>query len=331
MATPAFRCIREQFPNAKITIVLKPYVKLILKDAPWFDDFVEYGSNLKPVGKGCVKYWRMLNKLRREEYDLGFIFPNSFSSAFMFRFAGVKKRLGYLRDSRGWLLTDGLPRKKENGKFIPTYMADYYLELCYLAGCEKSSNQLELFSSRKDEERLNSILSKYNIPNKKYTILINPGAAYGSSKCWTIKGFAETVDALNSKFNCNVILVSGKNEIYLADEIEKASTSSLYNLANDNITLDLLKPLIKKSSLLLTVDSGPRHFAVAFKVPTVVLMGPTDLRYTETKQETGIVIRNDLECSPCHKKTCPTDHKCMEAISSQKVVEACGNILLNHA
>lgn len=327
MATPAFRLIRSHFPDSRISILLKPYVKLILKDSPWFDEFIEYGSGIKPLGKGCCRYWKLLNNLKNEQFDLGFVLPNSLSSAFMFWYAGVKKRVGYLRDSRGWMLTDGLDRKRENGKFLPTYMADYYLELCYRMGCSKSSNNLELFFSNEDEERLNVVLSKYNIPENRKTVLINPGAAYGSSKCWTINGFAETVDGLNERFDCNIILVSGKNEIDLANSIEKQCKSNIYNLANENITLDLLKPLIKKSSLLLTVDSGPRHFAVAFKIPTVVLMGPTDPRYTVTPWEIGTVISDELSCGPCHKKTCPTDHQCMENITSQQVIEACSVVL----
>lgn len=327
MATPAFRCLRKNFPSSKISILLKPYVRLILDDSPWFDDYIEYGSGVGLSVKGYSGYMNLTKKLKKERYDLGFIFPNSFSSALMFWLAGVKTRIGYIRDTRGWLLTDGLKRPLENGRFKPAYMADYYLRLCYLAGCEKESNALELFVSKECERRLENILFKHRIPDKKYTILINPGAAYGSSKCWTTGGFAEVIDALNRRFDCNIILVSGPGEIELANDIEKTSKNKVYNLAMDNITLDLLKPLIKKSSLLLTVDSGPRHYAVAFKIPTVVLMGPTDPRYTETDWETGRVIRKDVECGPCHKKVCPADHECMEGISSQMVVAACEDIL----
>ncbi|MGR3177694.1 MAG: lipopolysaccharide heptosyltransferase II [Candidatus Anammoxibacter sp.] len=327
MATAAFRCIRDNFPSAKISVICKPYVKLILKDSPWFDEFIEYEDNLDVTIKGYGSYKNLTKRLRKEEYDLGFIFPNSFSSALMFWFAGVKRRIGYARDARGILLTDGLKRPMENGKFKPGYMADYYLELCYIAGCKKESSRPELFFSKECKSKLEQVLSKCGIPDKKQTILVNPGAAYGSSKCWTISGFAEVVDLLNRRFDCNILLISGPGETELSNDIKMACATNVYNLTNNDIPLDLLKPLIKKSSLLLTVDSGPRHFAVALGTPTVVLTGPTDLRYTETAWESGRVICNDVECGPCHKKTCPTDHKCMEGISSQRVVEACEDIL----
>lgn len=327
MATPAFRCIRRNFPSSTISIILRPYARLILEGSPWFNHYIDLDTDCSPFGKGVRKYWAVVSKLRQERYDMGIIFPNSFSSGLMFWLAGVKRRIGYIRDARGWLLTDGLKRLKNNSKFVPTYMADYYLKLCYHIGCEEESNQLELFISKEDEKRVGEILHRRNIQPKRHTILINPGAAYGSSKSWTVEGFARTIDMLNVRFDCNVILISGPRDIELADDIEKASIKTVYNLANENITLDLLKPLVKKSSLLITVDSGPRHLAVAFKTPTVVLIGPTDERYTRTKWERGRVIKEEAGCSPCHKKICPADHRCMERISPERVVEACEEVL----
>lgn len=327
MATPAFRCIRKNFPSSEISVLLKPYVNLILQDSPWFDHYIGYKDKIGLSVKGYSGYRKLTRHLKNEKYDVGFIFPNSFSSAFMFWLAGVKKRIGYLRDARGLFLTDGVKRETENGKFKPTYMADYYLKLCYLAGCAKESNNLELFYSKDCETRIEKILDKYNILNSKPLILINPGAAYGSSKCWHKDGFAEVIDMINKNFDCHTIIVSGPNEADLANDIEIASKSAVYNFSKENITLDLLKPLIKRSALLLTVDSGPRHFAVAFNIPTVVLMGPTDPRYTKTDWEKGEVIQEIVECGPCHKKICPTDHKCMNQISSQKVFAACEKFL----
>ncbi|MEE9514595.1 MAG: glycosyltransferase family 9 protein, partial [Candidatus Brocadiales bacterium] len=91
--------------------------------------------------------------------------------------------------------------------------------------------------------------------------------------------------------------------------------------------LGLLKALVKKCSLLITVDSGPRHLAVALNKPVVTVMGPTDPRYTQTKQEVGKVVRAAIDCAPCHLKTCPTDHRCMQQIKPQRVAEVALELL----
>ncbi|MBI2559758.1 MAG: ADP-heptose--LPS heptosyltransferase, partial [Planctomycetes bacterium] len=69
----------------------------------------------------------------------------------------------------------------------------------------------------------------------------------------------------------------------------------------------------------------------AFKKPVVTLMGPTDPRYTETSYEIGHVIRReDVPCSPCHLKICPTDHRCMNQITPEMVFLACKELIEQH-
>lgn len=325
MSTPSFRCIRENFPNAKITLLLRPYVKGILDNAPWFDEIIEYDPKTKHKQAG--KYLSLVRKLRRRKYDLAFILPNSFSSALISWLAGVTRRVGYVRDNRTWLLTDAVQRPKEKGRFLPTYMGDYYLRLCTSIGCKVRSKHIELFVSKESEEAIDRIFAKYGITSSKQKVLINPGASFGSSKFWTVEGFAETARIISKNLDCHVLLATGSDEKDLAKKIEGAANGSIINLSKDNISLDLLKALIKKCSLLITVDSGPRHLAVALNKPVVVLMGPTDPRYTQTKQEIGKIIREAVECAPCHLKTCPTDHRCMRRIKPQRVAEAAISLL----
>src|SRR3990170_4550455 len=87
MATPAFRCIRESYPHARISILLKPHVQKILQGAPWFDELIEY----RPLHVTTASPFRVIASvseaisfirlLRSKRFDLGIIFPNSFSSA----------------------------------------------------------------------------------------------------------------------------------------------------------------------------------------------------------------------------------------------------------
>ena len=151
----------ENFPNVKITIALKSYVQKLIDGAPWFDkvlilDSVDQQSKwLHSVS--------LIKQLRSERYDLGFLFPNSFSSALVFWLGGVKQRVGYKRDARSWLLTDGVDRLYENGRFLPTYMGDYYLRLCTEMGCEIRSKELELFINKESERRVDEIFKDCNL------------------------------------------------------------------------------------------------------------------------------------------------------------------------
>ncbi|MBI5796195.1 MAG: ADP-heptose--LPS heptosyltransferase, partial [Planctomycetes bacterium] len=78
MATPAFRCIRENFSGAKITIALKSYVQKLIEGAPWFDEILVLDSN-NQYSKS-TQIFSLVKQIRFRKYDLGFLFPNSFSS-----------------------------------------------------------------------------------------------------------------------------------------------------------------------------------------------------------------------------------------------------------
>lgn len=325
MATPAFRCIRENFPNAKITLALKPYLQKLVEGSSWFDEFLLLDAKDRlPAG---ANYIPVVRQLRSGKYDMGFLFPNSFSSALMFWLGGVKRRVGYKRDARSWLLTDGINRLSENGHFLPTYMGDYYLRLCTAIGCEVRSKDLELFITAAGQRRADEIFDKYHLNDGHPLILLSPGAAYGSSKCWTAEGFARTADLIRKQLDCNIAVVCAPHEIKLATDIELAAKSRLINLANQIISLDVLKAFVRRCSLLITVDSGPRHIAVAFQRPVVTLMGPNDTRYTATPAEMGHVIRADVDCLACHLKVCPKDHRCMTQIKPERVASVCLGLL----
>lgn len=325
MATPAFRCIRENFPDATITLAMKSYIQKLIEGAPWFDKSLLIDS--KDHLPGGIQYLPVVKYMRAQKFDLGFLFPNSFSSAFMFWLGGVKRRVGYKRDARTWFLTDGINRLYENGHFSPTYMGDYYLHLCTAVGCEVKSKDLELFLTEHGRHRVDEIFEKYHLHNGHPLILLNPGAAYGSSKCWTAEGFARTADLIHDQLECTTAIVCAPHEKKLAMDIEQAARSKLINLANQIISLDVLKALIKRCALMITVDSGPRHIAVAFKKPVVTLMGPNDPRYTNTPAEVGRVLRAEVDCLACHLKVCPKDHRCMTQIKPERVAATCLDLL----
>jgi heptosyltransferase-2 len=149
---------------------------------------------------------------------------------------------------------------------------------------------------------------------------LNPGAKFGSSKCWPAHHFASLADMLTKRWNCKILLFIGPGEEDLGQSIAGLSKAEIINTEPDRIDLALLKPLIKRCQLLVTNDTGPRHYAVAFDVPVVVIMGPTDPRYTDTNLEKTLVLRQPIDCSPCHEKICPRNHECMTEISPHAVL-----------
>ena len=177
-------------------------------------------------------------------------------------------------------------------------------------------------------------LKLYFQPKKfqKPTLGINSGATYGSAKRWSPKKFAEVATKLSEKFD--ILLFGGPDEVdivgEIADYLQNEGITNFQNLAGKT-SIQELAEYIGGLNLFITNDSGPMHIAGAYKIPTVAIFGSTNHKETnQWKNSKQVIIRKDLECSPCMKRECPLKHhKCMEDVSVQDVlngIELLGNL-----
>jgi lipopolysaccharide heptosyltransferase II len=325
MATPTFDCIRQNFPAARLIGLVRRYARGVVEDAPWFDDLIEI--NDKTIG-GLIA---LISKLHRLKPDLAFVLPNSFRSVLIARLGGVRKIYGYRRNGRTALLTGGPAPWRSNNRFTPRPMVEYYLEICRWLNFEPPSQlKPRLFCSDATLAEGARLIERYGIAPDDMVIGLNPGAGFGSSKCWPPEHFARLAEMISQKWDCKIILFTGPAEQDLGRQIIKLSRAEIINTGPDKVDLALLKPLIQRCRLLVTNDTGPRHYAVAYDVPAVVIMGPTDPRYTQANLEKTIVLRRQLPCSPCHDKICNLEHNCMKEILPEAVLQAGDQLLREH-
>ena len=154
---------------------------------------------------------------------------------------------------------------------------------------------------------------------------INPGASYGSAKRWYPKEFAKVASELSSQYD--IVIFGGPSEKDIAMDIEKSliekDINNYQNLVA-NTTIPELIDHISKLDLFITGDSGPMHVAAAFQVPTVAIFGPTkDDETSQWMNDKSIIVKQNLDCQPCMKRTCPLQHhNCMNLIKATDVLSA---------
>ncbi len=321
MATPVFDCLRQNLPRTRLVGVLKKGARGIVKDGPWFDALVDADD----------KTWPGLREMRRQlrllKPEAAILLTNSVRSALSMRLCGVRRIYGYRRQGRGVLLTGG-PTAARNGTIAPIPMGRYYLEICrWLELDLPPQPKPTLFIGAELRRRGAALLAQYGVEEKDFVVGLTPGAKFGSSKCWPAEYFAELAQLCQDRFEAKVILFCGPGEDAIAQAILEQSQARIIDARTGGIDLEVLKPLVKRCNLFITNDTGPRHYAVAFDVPIVVLMGSTDPRYTEANTERTIVVRKELDCSPCHKKVCPRQHECMTGIQPTEVFAAAQQLL----
>jgi len=166
---------------------------------------------------------------------------------------------------------------------------------------------------------------RVNKANVKKVLGINPGASYGSAKRWYPEEFAKVAAELSTEYD--IIIFGGPNETDIATDIERSliiqGITNYQNLAGSTSIPELIKH-ISGLDLFITGDSGPMHVAAAFQVPTVAIFGPTkDKETSQWMNDKSIIVKKNLDCQPCMKRTCPLQHHdCMNLIKAVNVLDS---------
>ncbi len=155
-------------------------------------------------------------------------------------------------------------------------------------------------------------------------VCLNPGGAFGAGKHWPNSYFAKLARRIADERSTRVLVLCGPAERDQARAIARDSGSPLVrSLADAAPSIGLTKAAIARASLLVTTDSGPRHFAPAFGVPVVSLFGPTHIGWSDTRYRQEVPLQIPVDCGPCQQRTCPLGHhKCMTELSPEMVWDA---------
>lgn len=214
----------------------------------------------------------------------------------------------------------------------------HYLHLAGKLGANPRS--LEVRLSVPEDAQL-AVLNRIGIDPASRPVLfgINPGAEYGPAKRWPAERFVAAAHEIQKRTKCCWIIFGSGNDIQIAKQIEAglirlacsrgpAAETSLnriaVNLAGATSLAELLAGL-KLCHLLLTNDSGSMHCAAAVGTAVVAIFGSTSPELTSPGLIGGDatrVLRSRVPCTPCFRRVCPIDSRCMNSIEVSAVVEA---------
>ncbi len=319
-ATPVLAALRQRFDSARITYLLRPYVADVVDGGGWHDDVVHW-----PAGKGIereLRTLRMASRLREQRFDLALLLTNSFRAGLVTWRAGARRRVGFARDGRGWLLTDRLHHPRRDGAWVPTPVLDSYIELAEQVDCPVDDRRLRLGITQPQQRAGEQLLKQYGLDDGTLYAVINPGAAYGAAKCWPPERFAGVCDRLQEAYDLRVVLVGAPRELPLLRQIAEQARGPITLCDDPTTTLGSLKVVMQQAALLVCNDTGPRHYGNAFNIPTVTIFGPTHQRWTDTDYTGEIKLQVPVECGPCQRRTCPLDLRCMTGLTTDMVMAA---------
>lgn len=311
MATPVLTDLKAAFPHCSITAMCRaPLAQLLEKDQAIDElfSFTKRGNQfLRRERRDCVA------KIRQGKFDVALLLTNSFSSAWLFWLGKVPCRIGYKDHFRTHLLTNPIEPPLEK-----MHQVDRYKKLIEPFGITRSKTIPRLFLAESEIDLINKILYQRGYRKNEPLIGINPGAAYGSAKCWPPEKFRELSLRLAKK---GWILFFGDDTTApLVKEICLDMPSNVINLAGQT-TLRELACFIHECDLLISNDSGPMHIGQALGVELIAIFGSTDEEITGPYLQPQSVLRKKVYCAPCFKRECPIHFPCMEEIQVEEVFQ----------
>jgi heptosyltransferase-3 len=259
LTTPVSRRLRQQFPDAHIAWLVRPYTAPLLEHNPDIDQvLVDNGESTD----------ELVRKLKAEKFDTAIVaYPRWRTTWAVFR-AGVPLRIGPASKWYSIFFNKRVWQHRSEGK---KHEADYNLELLepLQVPFQRTLSRLELTPEEKSWAR--KFLEGHRISFQKPIICVHPGSG-GSSERWPLKGFMEVGDRLQEA-GFDVIVTGGPGEDYQNIMIDNMRRIPVF-VAAGSVSLRQFASILSCVDLMVSNSTGPLHIAVALGVPTVSVYSP---------------------------------------------------------
>jgi lipopolysaccharide heptosyltransferase II len=328
LATPLLRAIRKSYPNARIDVTVAKKFAEVWKYNPYCSSVIEVDTT-RSAFSGLVH-----TDLTGTKYDVVVDIQRNIRS--------LALRIGKGKTS---LLIDKYRQQKRllvkskhltSGDTIP-HIVERYFQTVDTLGISNDGGGLELWLP---EERNGSLTDESNNiiiyppstnhhPINKQSerrIAFAPGAHH-KTKRWIPEYFAQTGIELSQKYGAKILLLGGKQEYELCEEIKQSAPEVFENHSGSTSLYDTAR-LLDTCIMAVSNDTGVLHIASARRIPVVAIYGSTvpALGFTPYGTTSVIVEQRDIACRPCShigRAECPLGHfNCMKLILPNDVISA---------
>lgn len=324
---PAVKNLKMVFPSAHITWLVEDKLKDLVEGIPEIDEVIvfprkQWQSQLKYPRKyfAIISGTRMFfEKLRSRRYDIALDFHGNFKSGLLAYLSNARIRIGF---SKGYckefnFIFSNLritPQQKR------MHRVDKYLNLLRGLGIDVQY-QRPVFSIPDTDRLYIDHFIQENLLNGKPIAIIHPGTSmFGKYKRWPPKNYANLADRLIRELDYSVIFTWGALEYKIVEEIMSFMHYPA-TVACKTSSVRQLIALIQHARIFIGGDTGPTHIASCMGIPTIAIFGPKDPVVYAPYGRNALVVRKDIPCSPCEKRSC--GHvTCIHAIAPEDVFDA---------
>ena len=321
LLTPALRTLKENLPQAELTLMASGAGPQVAPLLPWIDHLMVERVVWQSLGgfevDAAATQSTLVPRLHAQSFDAALIFTSFSQSpyppAFICYLAGIPIRLGQSKEFGGELLTQWVKPLPDE-----THQAERNLHLLEAAGFTVTNRQLELHIPAAVHYGADQLLEEVGIKTGEPFIALAPGASCAARR-YDPHRFADVAEKLYAAANYPIVLIGSPREQELVRPLlTQPGVRSLVGCT----TLPEMAAIVLRARLLLGNDSGPMHIADACRTPMVILYSGTEYESQWGPRQTpATLLRQPTLCSPCYAFTCPYQMECLD-IAPEKVVAA---------
>ncbi|NPV05194.1 MAG: glycosyltransferase family 9 protein [Syntrophaceae bacterium] len=319
-ATPAFRAVRERFPEALLAVLVREGFGGLLEDDPGIDRVFEVRRKQGMLADRVLEPLRLIGRLRRQRFDLVIDLRGDDRGVYMSLASGAPVRAAMRYGHMPWrdafythLVIAPPPEKRIRGA------AHQSLDVVRPLGMDTPDPVPRLHISADALQRVRRLLAEQGA-GARAQVTINPFARW-KYKEWEYEKWAEVIRWVGKERGYVPVLVGSREERHDAAGIALEAGGGVINLAGET-SLKELAALLSLSAFHAGVDSAAPHIAAAVGTPTITIYGPTDWRDWAPEGGRHRVIRPDRDCVPCRDKGCRGEGRseCLEELGADRVI-----------
>jgi ADP-heptose:LPS heptosyltransferase len=354
LTTPVLDALKRFVPGAHITMMVGPWSSEVVARHSAIDRLLVLPfPGFRRASQNPLSPYILLvsaaQQLRRGNYDLAInLRPDFWWGAALLYLAGIPIRVGYALRPGAVFLSHTLPfQSPELAAVSSLRLASAGLQALGYAPLPEPyapENYPAVFQPDEEEQRqVIERLRSAGMDEQTPIIVIHAGTG-AAVKLWRNEGWLrcadEVVKLLSARLTnatpARIILTGSKDERPMLEEIEAGMAGPA--LVMTDLTLGQLAALLGRAWLVLGVDSGPLHLAVAQGAPTVGIFGPTDPRIFGPwgSPERHIVVASTHRCAtcpaiPCGRLDFPAEelprHPCVRLVTEEEVLTVVERLL----
>ncbi len=339
MVTPAIRMLRRCLPEAELIFLAGDSARPLLEGNPHLDQVLTIPEQ-RLLTRRPAAVRETVQLIDRLGCETAVLFHPAWPVHLLARLAGVPRRIGFDSGGSGFSLTTAVPWRGPNDRH---YVVEDYLRLaaeaggCDLANCGSEARDLEFHLSGKADLEASRLIESLGAGGAAGgPVGLVPGGGVNPrdrvpEKRWPLEQFAALADRITEETGRPVWLFGSPGETELVRGVAGRMKHPAVNFCGFT-TISSLACLIRRTSLLVTVDSAPMHIALALGVPLVGLFGPTRASALLPLDHPGVrAVETGCDCSPCYNNEpfpgCARSVSCMEQIDLQTVYTCCMKVL----